>query len=140
MSAAIHATAVAVHGGDGWRGALLRGASGAGKSDLTLRLMARGWRLVGDDYVHLWASMGRVYAAPAANIAGQIEARGLGLIATAHRSVTRIVLVVDCVQTSVERMPEPAEVDVDGIALARLELDIRPSSAIETVSLAIRRL
>ena len=45
----LHASAVALDG----RGALLLGASGAGKSGLALRLMALGARLVADDRVLL---------------------------------------------------------------------------------------
>ena len=44
--------------GVGWRAVLITGEPGAGKSDLALRLIGRGWRLVGDDYVHLFASGG----------------------------------------------------------------------------------
>ena len=41
----VHATAVAIEG----EAVLLRGASGAGKSDLALRLIDGGARLVADD-------------------------------------------------------------------------------------------
>ena len=45
----IHATTVARHGA----AVLLRGACGAGKSDLALRLIDRGWSLVSDDQSEL---------------------------------------------------------------------------------------
>ena len=59
----IHATAVARHTPAGWRGALIQGPSGVGKSDLALRLIGQGWRLIADDWTHLWASSGALYAA-----------------------------------------------------------------------------
>ena len=136
----IHATAVAVFGHGGWRGALLTGPSGAGKSDLALRLMARGWRLIGDDYVHAWASGGALFASPVEAIAGRMEARGLGIVPTPYRPASRIVLVVDCVQAAPERLPEPRTASIAGVSIARLALDIRPASAAETLALAIRRL
>ena len=80
----LHATAVATATGQGWRAVLLRGPSGSGKSDLALRLMERGWRLVGDDYVEAWASGAGLFAAPASRLAGVIEARGVGLTGAAN--------------------------------------------------------
>ena len=136
----IHATAVALFCSGGWHGALLRGPSGAGKSDLALRLMASGWRLIGDDYVHAWASGGALYAAPVDTIAGRVEARGLGIVSRPHRLASRIVLVVDCARQAVERLPEPQTASISGVIVARLTLDIRPASAVETLRLAIRRL
>lgn len=136
----IHATAVALFCADGWRGALLSGPSGAGKSDLALRLIASGWRLIGDDYVHVWASSGSLYAAPVQTISGRIEARGLGILSLGNRLFSRIVLCVDCSQELVDRLPEPVNIVVEGITLSRLDLDIRPASAVETLTHAIRRL
>lgn len=136
----IHATAVATYHAETWKGVLLMGASGSGKSDLALRLMARGWRLIGDDYVHAWASDGSLFAAPIETIAGRMEARGLGILPAAHRPVGRVVLVVECAQCSVERLPEPRTATIAGVTLFRLALDIRPASAVETLTLAIRRL
>ena len=46
----LHATAVAIDG----RAVLLRGASGSGKSDLALRLIDAGARLVADDQSELY--------------------------------------------------------------------------------------
>ncbi|MEG1030073.1 MAG: serine kinase, partial [Brevundimonas sp.] len=77
----IHATAVACRTAAGWRGVLIQGPSGVGKSDLALRLIGQGWRLIADDWTHLWASDGALYAATPAVIAGRIEVRGLGIVA-----------------------------------------------------------
>jgi len=136
----VHATAVALFCGGAWRGALLTGPSGAGKSDLALRLIADGWRLIGDDYVHAWASGGALFAAPVDAIAGRIEARSLGIVPLPHRPACRIVLAVRCVQQGVERLPGSSVTSVAGVTLAHLDLDIRPASAVETLGLAIRRL
>lgn len=136
-----HATAVAVRRpGAGWRAALLCGAPGAGKSDLALRLIARGWRLVGDDYVHLFASGGALYARAPETIAGRMEVRGLGIAPAAALGLARVALVVQLVHGPVERMPEPAERTLDGVATPLLELDPREASAVEKVAVALARL
>ncbi len=136
----LHATAVARRGPRGWRGVLLRGPSGSGKSDLALRLIDAGWRLIGDDYVHVWRSGGGLHACAPETIAGRIEARGLGIIDAPWRPVARIVLVVDCRLTAPERLPEPDWATIEGVRLPRLRLDIRPASAARTVAFAIDRL
>src|SRR3546814_5151998 len=53
----IHASCVA----PGHGGVLILGQSGQGKSDLTLRLMDRGARLVADDRCDIWHERGRLW-------------------------------------------------------------------------------
>ncbi len=125
---------------DGWRAVLLRGPSGAGKSGLALRLMDEGWRLVGDDYVHVFASGDGLYAAPADRLTGLIEARGVGIVAAAHLPLARVRLAVDCVQEDVERHPEDDFAELAGVSVPRLTLDIRPASAAAVLARATRRL
>ncbi|CAN5193390.1 HPr kinase/phosphorylase [soil metagenome] len=135
----IHATAVACRIEGQWRGVLLTGPSGAGKSDLALRLIGEGWRLVADDYTEVWASAGAVFATAPVRIAGRIEARGVGIVDSAPRWISRIALVVACAQTPPERMPEPATSHIAGLDLPRLDLDTRPASATATLALALRQ-
>ena len=45
----LHANCVAQEVNGNWRGILLRGPTASGKSDLSLRFLAAGWRLVADD-------------------------------------------------------------------------------------------
>src|SRR3546814_16697066 len=71
----IHASCVALDG----RAILLMGNSGSGKSDLSLRLIDRGWSLVADDSVCLLPSGGTLLAKPPQNIAGRIRVRHVGL-------------------------------------------------------------
>jgi serine kinase of HPr protein (carbohydrate metabolism regulator) len=136
----VHATAVALWCPDGWRGALLRGPSGAGKSDLALRLIADGWRLIGDDYVHVFASGGALFAAPAERIAGRIEARGVGIIPTRHLPLGRLRLIVDCLQHAGDRLPQTGWATLSQVAVPLLPLDVRPASAPTLLALAMRRL
>ncbi len=136
----IHATTVAAFIRGGWRAVLLLGPSGAGKSDLGLRLIARGWRLVSDDYTLVWASGGALHAAAPERIAGRIEARGVGIVSAATRPTARVVLAVACLPEAVERLPEPQSRRFAGIDLPLVALDPRPASAVEKVAAALRTL
>lgn len=140
MTPVVHATAVARSGALGWRGALLRGPSGAGKSDLALRLVDKGWRLVADDYTHVWASDGALYASAPDRISGLVEVRGLGILRSSARSLVRIALLVDCVRQAPERLPAPAFDTLAEVCLPCLALDVRPASAAVHLSLAMDRL
>jgi len=135
----LHATVAAARLDDAWRGVLIQGPSGAGKSDLALRLMQVGWRLVGDDWVDVFACEGALYAAAPATIAGRMEVRGLGVVSRPFLPSTRIALSLHLTHEPVERMPEAAQDVIDGVAVPRLDLDPRPASAPLIVAAAINR-
>ena len=110
----VHGTCVAL----GRRGALLRGESGSGKSDLALRFLALAGDgelrpvLVADDQVFVEPNgKGQLLASPPKTIAGKIEIRGLGIVAVPYLSEAELVLVCDLVTNNeVPRMPvEPWE-------------------------------
>ena len=136
----IHATAVARHTPAGWRGALIQGPSGVGKSDLALRLIGQGWRLVADDWTHLWASGGALYGMAPATIAGRIEVRGLGIVGLPVQSLARIVLAIQCTHETIERLPEAAAWTWNGVSIPQLRLDPRPASAGQVVATALAAL
>ena len=73
-SSQIHGTCVAL----GASGVVLRGPPGSGKSDLALRLIDGGARLVADDRIELDAAAGGLFASAPAAIKGLLEVRGLG--------------------------------------------------------------
>jgi hypothetical protein len=138
----VHATSVATRTPDGWLGVLLTGPSGSGKSDLALRLLDRGWRLVADDYTRVWRSGPALYGsldpARGAAIAGLIEVRGLGPSPTRPPlPLARLGLVVRCGMTSPERLPAPEIETLLDFPLPTLSVDVRPTSAAELVSRAL---
>jgi len=141
MTQPVHATVVAQWApGRGWRAAALFGPPGAGKSDLALRLIGAGWRLAADDYAHLFAASGSLYARAPRTIAGKIEVRGVGVVPACALDLTRVVLAVELGPEPVERLPEPAIRRVEGVELPLLRLDPREASAGEKVAAAIARL
>lgn len=99
----LHANCVAI---DAF-GVLIIGASGAGKSALSLQLMAFGAELVSDDRTHLHLINGLVHASVPAQIAGLIEARGIGILHAKPRSSAIVGVVIDLDQVEEDRLPEP---------------------------------
>jgi serine kinase of HPr protein (carbohydrate metabolism regulator) len=87
-------------------GILLIGKSGSGKSDLALRLIALGARLVADDRADLTVKNGALIATPPKTIAGLLEIRGVGIVEIPNAARARVALVVD-LSGKVERLPEP---------------------------------
>ncbi len=132
----IHASCVALEA----KGVLLRGAPGAGKSDLALRLIEGGARLAADDQVALTSSGGMLLAAPPARIAGLLEVRGIGIVSMGFVTQCPVHLVADLVRPDkVERMPEAATVDLCGHRIAHILLAPFEASTPAKVRLALSR-
>jgi len=109
----IHASCVAWQG----RGALILGASGAGKSGLALQLMAMGCALVADDRVDLRKSQDGLVASGPDTIAGLIEARGIGVLRAPGGASATVALAVDMDQSSTERIPSRQMRQIAGFAV-----------------------
>lgn len=75
-------------------GLLLVGESGAGKSDLALRLMERGAMLVADDQVELSARSGRLFGSAPETIAGLLEVRRVGIIRVPYAREAAICIAI----------------------------------------------
>lgn len=131
----IHATAVALDG----RAVLLRGASGAGKSDLALRLIDAGARLVADDRCELWRRDDAIIVGPPGTISGLIEVRGLGIMRVAALAEAPVALIADLVPVeNIERLPERRSETILGIALPLIAVAPFETSAAAKVRLALR--
>jgi hypothetical protein len=102
-TANIHASCVAIDR----RGVLILGDSGAGKSDLALRLIDGGAKLVSDDRTDLYIARGRLCARAPKSIAGLIEVRGLGIIAMPFVKNVPLALAIK-LGAPPKRLPEAA--------------------------------
>ena len=109
---------------------LLVGPPASGKSDLVLRLLARGFELVADDQVDI---VDGIASSPAA-LAGLLEVRGLGIVRLPYRVGARLALIVDLATPS-DRMPMPRQ--HPDLCLPIVCIDAASASAPERVALAL---
>ncbi|MBC7637135.1 MAG: hypothetical protein H7251_16210 [Acetobacteraceae bacterium] len=111
-------------------GVLLLGGSGVGKSDLTLRLLDRGFELVADDRVDVTDGMA---SAPQA-LAGLLELRGLGLLRLPFLADARLYLVAQ-LGGAADRLPLPSR--FAALDLPQIALDGMLASAAQRIGLAL---
>ena len=131
----VHATCVSIDDA----GLLIRGPSGIGKSDLALRLIDKGARLVADDRVDLLVSDNDVIAHAPATLAGLLEVRGLGILRFPLLDAAVIHLVVDLVNPkNVTRFPDQRITELVGIDVPAVTLDPFEASAVTKVQLALK--
>lgn len=123
------ATTIAV----GEAGIALMGPSGSGKSSLAIALVdactRHGFaRLVADDVTRISAAGGRIVARPVPRVAGLIERRGLGITPMDATGAVVLRLVVDCLGTEPQRLPEPEMLVTTllGVTLPRLAVTGQP--------------
>lgn len=109
---------------------LLLGPPGAGKSDLVLRLLNRGFELVADDQVNLADGV----ASCPENLAGLLEVRGLGIVRLPYRASARLALVIE-LDGQADRMPMPDE--HPDLRLPRIRMSAFSPSAPDRVALAL---
>jgi HPr kinase/phosphorylase len=114
----------------GGAGVLIVGPPGAGKSDLALRLLGRGFALVADDQVDLVDG----YARPPDALAGMLEVRGLGIVRLPYISGVKVNVVI-ALSDETERLPRPERHPALDVPLVRLRA--AGASAPDRVMLAL---
>jgi serine kinase of HPr protein (carbohydrate metabolism regulator) len=131
----IHASCVELAG----LGVLLRGPSGSGKSDLALRLIDAGGRLVADDRTDLALENGALVASAPEPIAGRLEVRGVGIVDMPAVAVTRVGLAADLVSAAeIERLPMARHCAYLGIEIPLIALTPFECSAPAKLRVAAR--
>ena len=133
----VHATCIDLGG----KGVLFRGPSGSGKSDLALRLLDVGARLVADDRTDLTLRNDVIIATAPEELAGKLEVRGIGIVSVDFLAKTSLVLVADLVGAAdIERIPEPTTAKLLGLSLALIHLAPFEASAPAKVRAALKSL
>ncbi len=138
----LHAGLIAARVGGDWRAALIMGSSGAGKSDVMLRCLDLGLRLVADDRTLVWASGGRLFGRAPDTLRGLIELRGIGVVRERGLPFAEAVVVIDCqpAEAAVDRAPDPATREICGLSIPSLALHALDASAPAKISRALMRL
>jgi len=135
-SETVHASTVATDG----RAVLISGPSGSGKSDLTLRLLDRGFTLVSDDQTIVRREGDRLIASAPLNIAGKLEIRGIGIVEMDHVGDMPVALLVE-LTSDIQRLPDDdRERPILGVALPLINIDAMQASAPSKVALALDRM
>jgi len=134
----LHATCVEVDGA----AVLLRGPSAAGKSDLALRLIDEGARLVADDQVQVTAVRGELIASAPAQLTGKIEVRGIGIVELDPEQLTpraRVTLAADLGPSAdIARMPHRTTARLDDIDIPLVAIAPFEASAPAKIRLAMK--
>lgn len=132
----LHASCVAIDG----RAVLISGPSGSGKSDLTLRLLDRGFVLVSDDRTIIRKDGDKLIAAAPERIRGKLEIRGVGIVDMPTVTDTRVALVVE-LTSDIQRLPDDSrERIILGTGVPLISVDAMTASAASKVALALDRL
>ena len=135
-SETVHASTVASDG----RAVLISGASGSGKSDLTLRLLDRGFTLVSDDQTIVRRDGDRLVASAPGTIKGKLEIRGIGIVEMDTVDDVPVALFVE-LTSEIMRLPDDRrERPVLGVNLPLVSVDAQTASAASKVALALDRL
>ena len=133
----LHATAVSLGG----KAILLIGTSGSGKSDLALRLIEHGAKLIGDDYVEVIRRGKQLHVKALKPMQGHIEVRGVGIVKLSPiRRVTAAPLrgVFELVASDrIERLPEPATYAILGLEVPLWKLAPFEQSALRKLKLLL---
>lgn len=131
----VHASSVAVDG----RAILITGASGSGKSDLTLRLIDRGFALVSDDQTLVRREGDQLLASAPPSIKGKLEIRGIGIMDMKSASDVHVALLVE-LRSEIQRLPDDSrQRPILGVMLPLVTIDAMTASAVAKVALALDR-
>ena len=133
-SETVHTSCVAIGG----KAVLIGGRSGRGKSDLALRLIDRGARLVSDDYTFLRRSGAKLLASAPDTIRGKIEVRGVGILEFPAERDVPVGLLVDLDMDPTRLPAEPERRSVAGVAIPVVGLSAHEASAPIKVEAALR--
>ena len=133
----VYGTCIAING----KAVLFRGPSGSGKSDLALRIVEAGGRLISDDQTILVRENDWLVASCPDPISGQIEVRGVGIVPVETIRRAPLSLVLDLVPgEQVERFPELRFCHYLGVDIPLLNIAPFEISAAAKVRIALTSL
>lgn len=136
----IYATCVAITDD---AGVLFLGDSGRGKTDIALRLVDAGCKLVSDDRVALSEEEGCLYASPTLASAQLIELRGIGVFKLTLEQCcpkVRVVAAIQCDDVTPPRLQDPLEAVWCGVALPFWRMRVLDASSVAKIRILVQSL
>ena len=132
----VHATCVELNK----NGILLLGKSGAGKSDVALRLIRReNALLVADDRVDLTVFQNQIKATCPNNLEGLLEIRGIGICQMPFQKQTLIRLAVQLTEAAeVERLPQESSYIFEGVTVPLVRLNAFEASVTDKIVIKLK--
>ncbi len=94
--------------------------------------MSRGAVLISDDRTRITKADDGLVATAPDTIRGQIEARGIGILAASYAGPTRVALAVDLDVAATERLPQAHR-----ITMLNVEIDLIYSAGLNNLAPAI---
>ena len=120
MSKNIHATCINLNS----KGILFLGYSGAGKSDLALRLITLfSASLVSDDRTDVVRISDKIKAKAPDVLKGLLEVRGVGIVNFEYMEETTVDVVIKLESEKQERLPEKQYYELEGIKLPLFKIN-----------------
>ncbi len=130
----IHGTCIEISG----IGILFKGVSGSGKSDLALRCLFAGAKLVADDIVIINKEGDELIASSPSKLKGLLEVRGVGIVTKPYVNITKLGLIVELEKDNkISRIPEEEVCNIDGVMLKHINLNPFEISAVEKLKTII---
>ena len=134
--------------GVAWRGqgVLILGPTGAGKSDLTLRLIDAGATLIADDVVEMRREGNQLLLSfppeGPGELKGKMEVKGLGIMSVpvAPPDVPLALVVQSRLPAEVELIPDSLESEWLGVQVTSIGIHLLEPSAPAKVRLALAKL
>ena len=97
----IHASSVDING----KGVVILGKSGAGKSNLAIKLISMGAKLISDDQTHFRLKENKIIISKPETTPNFIEARGIGLIEVPFVVSAKLFCFVKITNLELKRLP-----------------------------------
>ena len=97
----IHASSVDING----KGVVILGKSGAGKSNLAIKLISMGAKLISDDQTHFKCKENKIIISKPETTPNFIEARGIGLIKVPFVVSSKLFCFVKITNLELNRLP-----------------------------------
>ena len=122
-------------------GVIFRGPTGIGKSDLSLRLIDNGAKLISDDITELAIENETLIARAPKTIRHLLEVRGIGVLKIGGAQQVKLGVVIDLVTPEqIERRPENQSVKILGKNVPLFRIFPLEASSPAKVRLIVRQL